>query len=1271
MKATGSTPTKSQNKAVVTLDRHVVVTAGPGSGKTRVLINRYLHIIETGLADIENIVAITFTNKAANEMRERLREEIDQRIVKYHRTPAENIWRDRKRRLEGAAITTIHGFCSLILREHPVEAGIDPQFVTLDEYSSLVIIRKAAEEAVMQLTKDGGEQEAKLIMAYTRRNTLIQYLVNAYCQIRGLGITLDEAAKITKDALLSSDNYDESVALLRRVIGELTTATGLTTNGQDQVRRFLAAWDIVRADIEDGPNQVHLSDFICAIEQLRSTSPEKRGKVLSPIVESLRPIIGHKTEAPVGSLQAAFYDNCASPYLSILLDLLGRIDSQATSDKRDVASLDYDDLQLKTRELLKDHSEVRRQLRQRYTFFLVDEFQDTNGLQRDIISLLAGDDQRPNLFVVGDRKQSVYGFRGAEVEIFKETIEQLAQKGGEIIPLRENFRSDPRLVEFFNEFFSNLMKKESFEDEATNQELGFVEYEMGEAVRLPITENIAVELMLDLPFGDQARQTFESTSDSLEETAEREARRVVERIRAIVEGAQQCVIERQDIDAKGTARQARYGDIAILFRSMTNVKYYERALQQAGVPYYVVAGRGFYDRPEINDLLNLLSFLDNRTDEIALAGILRSPLFGISDDTLLALRIGQPSDHSQLEGSFNAARKSLFTALQEHGLNDYISDTEHNLLAEAVNILNSLIAQRNRLPISGLLSKALRLTDYEVVAAAARDGAQRLSNIDKLIAVAQQFERGGMRLLRDFIQYVREFRRFEAREAEALLQTDNDSVALLTVHKSKGLEFPIVVLPDSNRRFIDRIDPIAFDRYLGLGFNIPDGQGGLLQTGLHLKIAKNRQLRERFEAMRLFYVAATRAEDLLIISGASKTGLKISNTSFIDCKSWLHWLLRVLNIETADGDTIKEWGKACARVVGGDIRFQCQTNGLENTTVQQGASDRKMKSAEADVPTAINRILSLLKPVPSSETGALKRFSATALQGFNNCPRQFYYANRLRLSDLAYDDGSRNPAELSEPGRLPADLRGLVIHRFCETYQANDHLEDRLLLCLRDIQNRRGDAYSEIFASLDWDEAVRDVIGLAENYINSPMYTRIAGRQIAGKFLPNGQHVFVRSEQQFILRMKQALIFGTIDKLLLTPTNNNTLSVHIIDFKTSKLNRTPAEFSAAVEKQAVQYQTQMQIYSEAVRRMIPNVSEVKATLQFLQPKPALEYEYSMSAICEIAASNRIEELLNSIASRGSKPTNYEAISQEQCLRCRFNELCPEGSIYTIQGYHLS
>src|SRR5581483_9369330 len=178
MKATGSTPTKSQNKAVVTLDRHVVVTAGPGSGKTRVLINRYLHIIETGLADIENIVAITFTNKAANEMRERLREEIDQRIVKYHRTPAENIWRDRKRRLEGAAITTIHGFCSLILREHPVEAGIDPQFVTLDEYSSLVIIRKAAEEAVMQLTKDGGEQEAKLIMAYTRRNTLIQYLVN-------------------------------------------------------------------------------------------------------------------------------------------------------------------------------------------------------------------------------------------------------------------------------------------------------------------------------------------------------------------------------------------------------------------------------------------------------------------------------------------------------------------------------------------------------------------------------------------------------------------------------------------------------------------------------------------------------------------------------------------------------------------------------------------------------------------------------------------------------------------------------------------------------------------------------------------------------------------------------------------------------------------------------------------------------------------------------------------------------------------------------------
>ena len=325
---------------------------------------------------------------------------------------------------------------------------------------------------------------------------------------------------------------------------------------------------------------------------------------------------------------------------------------------------------------------------------------------------------------------------------------------------------------------------------------------------------------------------------------------------------------------------------------MTQVHIYETVFRRANIPYQTVLGRGFYERDEVKDLIQLLRFLDNRTDELALAAVLRSPICGISDNALLALRSAPRLDEVESAKTSGATRR-LFRALREHSAIAYINEQEHELLERASHLINRLVARRHHYTIEDLLRYAVAESEYFAVIAANFDGAQRLANVQRLFTLAARFERSGNHLIRDFVRYVEEFEAIGSRESEGQIDEAANAVKLMTIHQAKGLEFPVVIIPDLHRSKNPPEFSFMLDRHRGLTLKVPDGRGNRVAGCTFSELENRHAWREQFESMRLLYVAATRAEDRLILSGAAEELSKLSGGR----DSWLKWIWQALDLE--------------------------------------------------------------------------------------------------------------------------------------------------------------------------------------------------------------------------------------------------------------------------------------------------------------------------------------------------------------------------------------
>ena len=1255
--------------AAHTLDRHVSVTAGPGAGKTTVLVERYLHILRAQEISVDQIVAITFTNRAANEMRGRLRAELDKLL--WSAPPVERAkWMRHKRTLDGAIITTIHGFCARLLREFPVEADIDPQFALLDAHQSSMLEEAVVEESLTEFIS-AKHQAITELAAAVGRPRLARGLIDIYRSMRNQGLTLGRLLEQAKKTHKTIDDYNAAVEETNLALREFIRLRGLSATAKAKQQAASKRWPGLLELLNASPESTTPAEVCEAIQEFRDATRPTAQARLRELVKALDELIWEKSLR--GRVPQILFDLYAKKYTKELIDVVGIIERRLDDEKRRRSELDFDDLQLRALRLLEERPAVLRRTSRRYRFFLVDEFQDTNGLQRELMATLAlgGTDSLPgsagglqpaNLFIVGDRKQSIYGFRGADVDVFREMTERIEARNGVRIPLNRNFRSQPPLIRLFNFLFDRVFERVPALSYEELNELGYVKHEPGVAAREDEEAPPLVELLIDLRPDDTQDDRW-----SEEPPRARDAEQLARRILALVESEVISAGERG-------MRQFAYRDIALLLRAMTEVHIYESAFRRAGIPYVTVEGKGFYAREEIDDFIQLLRFLDNKTDEIALAAVLRSPICGLSDDTLFALRcapVRAGVTESDLLQRHRGARP-LLNAVREHELIDFIDNAARPALDNARALLEEMIRRAARSGISDLLRFAVEVSEYRTVVAATFDGAQRLANLEKLFTLAERFSRSGAYLIRDFVRFVRDFEEAGGRESEGQIADSTDAVRLMSIHQSKGLEFPVVIIPDLHRLPDNRREWWALDRHRGLTLKVHDGRGRLVGGSAFTSFNERAKRREEFESMRLLYVAATRAQDRLILSGAAKDLTSLRN-------SWLEWLCTAFGIASeATTDLL---------VPAEGVYVQVTVNLLDaapGTAVQCDA-----RSVQTDLIAAGDERFPLLDSIASERLSTLHRFSVTQLLNYRRCPRQYYF-DRVLHAPRDEEKAAWNDVEAPEPpANLTATLRGAVMHRFCEKLAEGDDLHARLTSSFEEVLSQRAAELGDRISEIDFEKALRDLRPLAKSYAESKVRKRIeSARALTDPaFSITHRSLGVFSEQRFRLRRPLGILTGTIDKLLVAPAKNGEgVSVEIIDFKTNRFRggrdtgsegksergqlsfeflETASEtdvdrdllLQAEIETTAADYQVQMQAYALAARDLIPDVVNVRVTLHFLGPdvEVCLPDELLERETCAVA----IDETMMALVS-ASLPEDFTANPAEHCRMCAFVDLCSPG-----------
>ena len=920
------TPNPEQQAAVDARGR-VFVSAGAGTGKTAVLVERFVEAVCDRGLDVESILVITYTKRAAGELRARIRAELRRRGRA-----------DLARSLDGAWISTIHGFCNRLLKTYPFEAGLDPRFRELDDAQSSVLSSEAFHEALDAFCAPGDEDRARLLTTYEARG-LRRMITGIYDTLRSAGRPL----------VLE---LGERPPMAERLEALREAARCLVDDG--------SATDLQRAS---------------AAALLDAVSGEPRSDdLLDLTAHRARGERSASYEETRVSVEQAALDELAVRDRDLLQELLdGFVEAYAAAKRRESA-LDFEDLQLVARDLLRDNQELRDKEALRFKAIMVDEFQDTNRLQCELDDLLADAPGERDVFFVGDEFQSIYGFRHADVAVFRERREQ--SEGG--LPLVQNYRSRPEVLEAVNYLFRGDFG-EGFQRLTASGE--FPDPVFGQPVELLVTD----------------KSTY---SDTGVHWRRAEARHVARRVSELIKtGA------------------ATAGEIVLLFAAGTDAEWYEQELRELGIPTYRATGRGYFGQQQVVDLLNYLRLLQNRYDDQALVSVLASPFVGVSNDTLFLLRRA-------------AGRRPIFAGL-ERSWPEQISAEDERLLRAFKQRYDRLATASTRLPLERLCEEILIAHDYDLAVLAHWDGRRRYANLRKLARLARAYEELRGRDIEGFLRFMRDQEAVGAKELEAVAEEEGaDAVRLLTIHAAKGLEFKVVIVADAGR---DRPPP-GPDELLALsdgrfGFRVVDPITSKRRGAFdyeEVRIAREQE--DRAERLRLYYVAMTRAIDRLIVSGA------VDPSSTSDASTPLGWVLGRLEVEKeleAAAAAPVELQRETARLLLRLDRFRADDEEEEVPAVEPelSAEDGQLELFAANGTGALPPPAPRLPPlteVPAPPIHSVRSLSYTALSLFERCSYR-YYAERV-VGLRSSDESGRVPGSSG----LAATEIGDAAHRLLE-----------------------------------------------------------------------------------------------------------------------------------------------------------------------------------------------------------------------------------------------
>jgi ATP-dependent helicase/nuclease subunit A len=901
----------------------VFVSAGAGTGKTTVLVERFVRAVRDRGLPIDSVLAITYTERAAGELRGRIR----RRLAELGR-------HDLARELDGAWISTIHGFCHRLLKAHPFEAGIDPHFRVLDENQARVLAGEAFEEALEAFCASGDPERIRLLATYRARG-LRRMLTGVFETLRSAGrdLVLEIADRPALETRIE-ELREAARCVLEDTAGmeKAETARGSVARAIDLLERPPAADRLI--DLSDLAARGGPRDRFASYEEAR-----------------------HGVE------QAAL-DELAARDRGLLEDLLRRFADAYAAAKEGESALDFEDLQLNARNLLRDHPAIRERESWRFRSVLVDEFQDTNRLQCELIDLLATED----LFFVGDEFQSIYRFRHADVDVFRERREA----SGGVLALTENYRSRPEVLDVINHLFSADFG-DSFQPLSAAGR--FADPAFGPAVELLVTD----------------KATYKDTGTHWRAA---EAKHVAARVKDLVDTG-----------------EATPGEIVLLFAAGTDAKLYEEALRELGLPTFRATGRDYYHQQQVVDLLAYLRLLHNRYDDEALVTVLASPFVGVSNDALMHLR-----------GA--AERRPLFVGL-ERSLPAGLSDRDAQLFRAFKQRYDRLAGLAPRLSLERLCERIIADHDYDLAVLAQWDGRRRYANLRKLARLARSYEELRGPDVEGFVRFVREQGTVGASELEAVAEEEGtDVIRLLTIHGAKGLEFKVVVVADAGRhgaaRDTDEILCLPDGR---LGFRVADPSTGKRRpTSDYQEVKEVEDEAAEAERRRLYYVAMTRAIDRLIVSGS------IDPDRAGDESTPIGWVLARLDAkELADAtDAPVEIERDGARLVLRLDRF----DGHEpaEIEVEEGEQDPQLALfAVEDGSLAISDAPRLpdLVPLPEPPENRVRTLSYSSLSLYERCSYRFYAE---RIVGLRETKPSRGTGE----GGLAATEIGDAVHVLLE-----------------------------------------------------------------------------------------------------------------------------------------------------------------------------------------------------------------------------------------------
>ncbi|MBR4341398.1 MAG: helicase-exonuclease AddAB subunit AddA [Lachnospiraceae bacterium] len=1179
--------TEFQKQVIDNKDKNLLVSAAAGSGKTAVLVARIIKMITDPVSpiDIDKLAVITFTRAAAAQMKQKISDELEKLIEKE---PENVLYRRQQKLVCNANICTIDSFCINIVRSYFQKLELDPAFRMADDTELKLIKSDCMDEIMEKYHEEGSEEFYYLIEAYCSYKSdekLTEYIYSLARHAESAPWPVKWLESIEKDfSIENGEKLSESGPAqsifrhvkerIRGILNRIDRIKLMCTEG-DGAPDYLAAFESDEKVLNGILNSENYKDMGIklnaityeAFSRKKSGTAEAKEKIKKLRDKYKNEIEGlKKTFFPANIDEAAQIINKSLPAVKCLINMTKDFLSLFAEKKRERNVIDFSDAEHFALNILWGDTPEALELRKQYHEIIIDEYQDSNNVQEFIANSIAGTPQnRPYIFTVGDVKQSIYKFRNACPELFIDKQERYDRKedNGELIILDNNFRSREEVLDSTNAVFKHVMRKE----------LGGIDY--NDKCSLKRGLDSQKSLGDDSPYKTEVIMLSDENADITTE-----ARLVANRIKKLIFEEKLMV---PDEEKEGALRPVRFSDIVILLRTIKGwASEYADVFEEEGVPVFTEDSEGFFKSQEVKLLIDFLNILDNPQQDIPFAAVLHSVIAGLNEEELAIIRICSGEKQNFYEAALKVSQDDIKTGTGLPADMQDILCTASEKLKEFFLLYNELQEYRKTSSVSELIEKIYSSTGMYYYYSAMSDGERRKANLDMLPSYAATYETTSYSGLFSFIRYYEKLKSKEIDYGESGSAVVGNCVRIMSIHKSKGLEFPVVFVSGLGKQFNfkDLSGDILISSQHGLGIKYVDIEKRIKYPSFYHAVISMRGHEDIIgEEIRLLYVAMTRAKDKLILTGQLKNQNEGTDyASLFKAKCFLDFIFPVLNTEKDFFD---------AKIISNE----------EIEIIDAGKADDVIEKEETDVSEdeikqKIRMIHSAKYPYSSEEEIPVKM----SVSELKHMQIEEEFGENMFEETREFRPGDRTlPDFISDKGDVKGGTGyGTLVHKCMQFMPMEYRSDEEVEVFLNEMEKKK---------RITGEEHERLHIAGFVRFLNDTIAERIRKADKQNRFYREKQFMITipaeRIDPEKYKNSKVPVpVQGVIDAMF-----EEDGELVILDYKTDSLK------NGEEEKLIKLYRRQLNIYAEAAERLIGK-----------KVKEKLLYSFSLGKIIEVRES---------------------------------------------------